>query len=192
MDLMLTKKRCDWCTSDSMYIDYHDHEWGRPLRDEKQLFELLMLEGMQAGLSWLTVLKKREAYRQSFFQFDPEKIALMLDQDVDRLMLNPSIIRHRNKIEAIISNAQSFLALKRQGIHFSTWLWSVVNDQPIIHDYPSIEAMPVCNELSHLLSKKLKKAGFKFVGPTICYAFMQASGMIQDHTTDCFLHSKNA
>ena len=180
--------RCSWCTSDPLYIDYHDQEWGKPIYDESALFELLMLEGMQAGLSWITVLRKREEYRRCFFEFDPEKIAAMTDQDVDRLMLNAGIIRHRKKIEAIISNAKAYIALKNQSINFSDWLWSFVNHQPIIHHFKTIQDMPSQNEVSQNMSKHLKKAGFKFIGSTICYAFMQACGMVQDHTTDCFLH----
>ena len=182
--------RCSWCTSDPLYIDYHDNEWGKPIYEDLALFELLTLEGMQAGLSWITILKKREKYRQCFFQFDPEKIATMNDQNVDRLMQNAGIIRHRKKIEAVISNAKAFLALKNQGISLSNWLWSFVHDQPIIHHFKTIQDMPAQNELSQMISKELKKAGFKFIGPTICYAFMQASGMVQDHTSHCFLYEK--
>ena len=182
--------RCSWCTSDPLYIDYHDNEWGKPIYEDLALFELLTLEGMKAGLSWITILKKREEYRQCFFQFDPEKVATMNDQDVDRLMQNAGIIRHRKKIEAVISNAKAFLALKNQGISLSNWLWSFVHDQPIIHHFKTIQDMPAQNELSQMISKELKKAGFKFIGSTICYAFMQASGMVQDHTSHCFLYEK--
>jgi DNA-3-methyladenine glycosylase I len=188
----MSKTRCSWSNSNPLYIDYHDHEWARPIHDHIQLFELLMLEGMQAGLSWITILKKRDNYRQVFHQFNPQKIALMTSADVDELMQNEGIVRHRKKIEAIISNATIFLDLKKQKINFSDWLWEIVNHKPIVNHFKTTQEIPAQTELSQAMSKQLKKAGFKFVGPTICYAFMQAAGMVNDHTTDCFLYTKTS
>jgi len=186
----MSKKRCAWSTSDPLYLDYHDYEWGQPVYDDQQLFELLMLEGMQAGLSWITILKKRENYRKLFHNFNPNKIVKMTDVDVETLMQNAGIIRHQGKIKAIISNAQAYLELKKQKINFSDWLWQLVDHKPLLNKFKQLQDIPAQTELSQTMSKQLKKAGFKFVGPTICYAFMQAAGMVNDHTKDCFLYKK--
>ncbi|WJV55953.1 DNA-3-methyladenine glycosylase I [Prodigiosinella aquatilis] len=178
-------KRCGWVTQDTLYQDYHDQEWGKPCTDSLKLFELLCLEGQQAGLSWITVLKKRENYRRCFYQFTPQLIARMTQEDVQELMQNSGIIRNRLKIEAVISNARAWLAMETQGELFSDFIWSFVNHQPIINHYTTLAEVPAKTELSDTMSKALKKRGFKFIGSTICYAFMQAGGLVNDHMTDC-------
>ncbi|HGN1707313.1 TPA: DNA-3-methyladenine glycosylase I [Providencia rettgeri] len=177
--------RCHWVNQDPEYIAYHDHEWGKPTYDNQRLFEMICLEGQQAGLSWYTILKKRQGYRDLFHQFDPKKIAMMNDNDVERLMLDPQIIRNRLKIKAIIDNAKAYLAMEDQGEDLSTFLWSFVNHQPIINNWNEPSQVPTETELSKSLSKALKKRGFKFVGSITCYAFMQATGMINDHLIGC-------
>ncbi|SFF94439.1 DNA-3-methyladenine glycosylase I [Sporolactobacillus nakayamae] len=177
--------RCSWNTTDSVYLDYHDHEWGRPQYDSQKLFEMLCLEGMQAGLSWITILKRREAYRKAFSSFDPRTVADYSAEKVEQLMGNSAIIRNRLKINAIITNARMFLELEKEQ-SFSQFLWSFVGGKPIVHYYKESAAVPASSEESLLMSKALKKRGFKFVGGTICYAFMQATGMVNDHETGCF------
>lgn len=184
---MLSKPRCEWVTSDPIYINYHDHEWGVPVHDDQQLFEMLQLEGMQAGLSWLTVLKKRDALREVFSQFDPHRIAAYKQTDVDRLLADSRIIRHRLKIESVITNARAYCDLS-QTISLNDWLWDFVDHQPIQNHWQTHQDVPNETALSKRLSASLKKLGFRFVGPTICYAFMQAIGMVQDHTIDCFCY----
>jgi DNA-3-methyladenine glycosylase I len=173
--------RCFWCTEDPLYQQYHDLEWGVPLRDPARLFELLLLEGCQAGLSWITVLKKRQRYREVMFAFDPVRLAKMTDDEVEERMLEPGIIRNRLKIKAARQNAIAWLTLEDP----VTWLWSFVGGQPQVNHHPDRSTMPTQTAEAEAMSKALKKAGFTFVGPTICYAFMQASGMVMDHTTDC-------
>jgi DNA-3-methyladenine glycosylase I len=180
------KTRCAWVTGDPLYIDYHDKEWGRPIYDERLLFEFLILEGMQAGLSWITILKKRANYRLAFDNFDAEKIALYPESKVQDLMLNAGIIRNQLKIRSIISNAHAFLTLKKEGLDFANYLWAFVDGKPIKNHFKKGELLPSTSLLSDRLSKDLKKRGFKFVGSTICYAFLQAVGMVDDHTSDCF------
>lgn len=177
--------RCSWVSDDPLYIEYHDKEWGVPVRDGRELFEMLCLEGQQAGLSWITVLKKRENYRRCFHQFDPIRIAAMTDQDVDRLVLDSGIIRHRGKIQAIISNAKAWLAMQANGEDFSSFIWQFVNHQPMINHPQGPGEIVAKNEISDAMSKALKKRGFKFIGSTICYAFMQASGLVNDHQANC-------
>ena len=177
--------RCNWVSGDSLYMDYHDNEWGVPVKDGRELFELLCLEGQQAGLSWITVLKKRENYRRCFHQFDPEKIANMTEQDVDELVLESGIIRHRGKINAIIGNAKAWLAMQANGEDFSTFVWQFVEHNPVVNHPEGPADVPAKTEISDAMSKALKKRGFKFIGSTICYAFMQASGMVNDHQTYC-------
>ena len=184
---MNDKKRCRWCTSDPLYIHYHDHEWGRPVYDDRHLFEMLILEGAQAGLSWITILRKREAYREAFYYFDVEKVAALRERDVERLLLNDGIIRNRLKINAAISNAKAVLALQHEGVSLSDFLWGVVNHQPLLSPPRAFEEIPTQTAESQAMSRALKKRGFKFVGPTICYAFMQAVGMVNDHEQDCFI-----
>ncbi|BBU97934.1 DNA-3-methyladenine glycosylase I [Providencia rettgeri] len=183
MDTALT--RCHWVNQDPEYIAYHDHEWGKPTYDNLTLFEMICLEGQQAGLSWYTILKKRQGYRDLFHHFDPEKIASMNEDDIERLMQDTRIIRNRLKINAIIANAKAYLAMKENGEDFSTFIWQFVNGQPIVNGWEFSSQVPAETELSKLLSKALKKRGFKFVGSITCYAFMQATGMINDHLVNC-------
>ena len=184
------EKRCDWVTDEPLYINYHDHEWGVPIVDSQKLFEFLILEGMQAGLSWLTILKKRDSYRQCFDHFNPIKIAVYDQNKVNQLLGNSSIIRNRLKIEAIISNAKAYIAVQKECGSFSEFIWQFVNFSPIQNHWKTIEQVQASTPLSETMSKKLKKRGFKFVGPTICYAFMQAVGMVNDHVVDCFCYDK--
>ncbi|WP_426207061.1 DNA-3-methyladenine glycosylase I [Providencia sp. PROV272] len=177
--------RCHWVNQDPEYIAYHDNEWGKPTKDNQQLFEMICLEGQQAGLSWYTILKKRQDYRILFHQFDPAKIAMMSEQDVDSLMQDPRIIRNRAKINAIIANAKAYLKMSENGEDFSTFLWQFVGGKPIVNQWQSHTQVPTETELSKRLSKALKKRGFKFIGSITCYAFMQATGMINDHLKDC-------
>ncbi|RLM23455.1 DNA-3-methyladenine glycosidase [Brenneria alni] len=183
-------KRCGWVTQDTLYQDYHDNEWGKPCTDSQKLFELLCLEGQQAGLSWITVLKKRENYRRCFHQFNPQRIAQMTEDDVDALMQDSGIIRHRGKIAAIIANARAWLEMENQGEPFSPFIWSFVGHQPVLNSPASLAYVPAKTDISDAMSKALKKRGFKFIGSTICYAFMQAAGLVNDHATDCFCHKK--
>ena len=183
---MKTKTRCAWVNEDPLYIDYHDKEWGRPIYDERLLFEFLILEGMQAGLSWITILKKRENYRKAFDNFDPEKIIKYKEAKLQALLQNAGIIRNKLKIQSIVTNAQAFLKLKEEGINFSDYLWGFVEGKPIKNHWKNKASLPSTSAISDVLSKDLKKRGFKFIGSTICYAFMQAVGMVDDHTVDCF------
>ncbi|MHA6491783.1 DNA-3-methyladenine glycosylase I [Pseudomonas borbori] len=173
--------RCFWCTDDPLYQAYHDQEWGVPLRDPRALFELLLLEGFQAGLSWITVLKKRERYREVLFGFDPERLAQMSDEEIEQRMQDPGIIRNRLKLKAARQNAQAWLKLDDPvGL-----LWSFVGGKQLVNHFSERSQMVSVTAAAEAMSKALKKAGFTFVGPTICYAFMQASGMVMDHSTDC-------
>lgn len=182
--------RCAWLNDNAEYIHYHDYEWGVPIFDEQLLFEFLILEGMQAGLTWLTILKKRENYRKAFDNFDAQKIARYNKNKIEKLLNNPGIIRNKLKIESIITNAQAYLTLKKELGSFSNYLWSFVENKPIQNHWKSIKQLPVTTNISDQLSKDLKKRGFKFVGSTICYAFMQAVGMVNDHTIDCFCYKE--
>ncbi len=182
-------QRCGWVSEDPLYIAYHDKEWGVQETDRRYLFEMICLEGQQAGLSWITVLKKRENYRQAFHHFDPEKVAEMTEDDVERLVQDAGIIRHRGKIQAIIGNARALLAMEANGEAFSDFIWSFVGHQPQLTQAMTLAEVPASTPTSDALSKALKKRGFKFVGTTICYAFMQASGMVNDHVTSCFCYS---
>ena len=178
--------RCEWCLGHPLYVEYHDCEWGVPVKDDRKLFEFLILEGAQAGLSWLTVLKKREGYRELFDQFDPEKIARYDERKISELKQNPKIIRNDLKIRAAISNAQALLKIIETGSSFSDYLWQFT-DGRVIHNRPrKLSDLPATSTLSDTMSKVLKRDGFKFVGSTICYAHMQATGMINDHVVDCF------
>jgi DNA-3-methyladenine glycosylase I len=183
-------ERCTWCGEDPQYIAYHDEDWGVPIRDDRLLFEMLILEGAQAGLSWLTILKKRKNYRQAFEQFDPEKIACYDERDVARLMRDAGIVRNRLKIEATIRNAHGYLQIVKEHKSFTDYLWSFVDGQPIINSWRTMDEIPTQTMESEAMSKALKKRGFNFVGPTICYAFMQAVGMVNDHTTSCFRYQE--
>ena len=185
------KKRCPWCESSPLEIAYHDQEWGRPVFDDKQLFEALTLEGAQAGLSWSTILNKRENYRKAFDQFNAEKIACYSKQKVEALMQNPGIVRNRLKINSTINNAKCLLKLYDTQSSFSTFLWAFTDGQPIINRWKNPAQVPAETKTSKAISKALKKHGFKFIGPTICYAFMQAIGMVDDHLISCFCHTDN-
>ena len=179
-------ERCAWCSADPLYVDYHDHEWGVPLRDDRLLFELLILEGAQAGLSWLTILRKREHYRAAFDNFDPERIARYDAAKVAKLLADPGIVRNRLKIAAALRNAQGYLTIQEQHGGFSAFLWRYVGFQPRQNAWPTLAAVPTRTPEAEAMSRDLKRLGFSFVGPTICYAFMQAVGMVNDHTTHCF------
>ncbi|MDY0889344.1 DNA-3-methyladenine glycosylase I [Kosakonia sp. CFBP8986] len=181
-------QRCGWVTQDPLYLDYHDNEWGVPQREGKKLFEMICLEGQQAGLSWITVLKKRENYRHAFHNFDPQRVAAMTAQDVDSLLQNAGIIRHRGKIEAIIGNARAYLAMEENGESFSDFIWGFVDNQPQVAHAALLAEIPASTPVSDALSKALKKRGFKFVGSTICYAFMQACGLVNDHVVGCICY----
>ncbi|MBS0521068.1 MAG: DNA-3-methyladenine glycosylase I [Proteobacteria bacterium] len=182
------KPRCGWATADPLYEAYHDKEWGRPLKDDQALFELLTLEGCQAGLSWITVLRKREHYRKVYDGFDARKIARYTPAKLEKLLADPGIIRHRGKIEASVSNARAYLALVEREGSFSGFLWRFVDGKPKKNRPKSLKNVPARSLESDAMSKALKKAGFKFVGSTICYAFMQASGMVDDHVVGCHCH----
>ena len=185
---MEEKVRCFGDTP--LYIDYHDSEWGRPVHDDCKLFEMLILEGAQAGLSWITVLKKRESYRQAFDGFDPQKIALYDNAKVKELMTNEGIIRNRLKIQAAIINARLFLEVQKKYGSFDKFIWAYVDNKPIQGNIKKYEDYKASTEISDKISKDLKKMGFKFVGSTIIYAFMQAVGMVNDHLIDCFVHKE--
>ncbi len=186
---MKTLIRCPWCEGFDLYRQYHDTEWGVPLRDSQMLFELLILEGAQAGLSWSTVLKKRESYREAFDNFDPKKIAKYGEKKVAELMANPGIVRNRLKVSATIGNAKAYLALEKSGVSFDQFLWAFVQNKPIQNNRRLMSEVPSKSPESDAMSKALLKAGFKFVGSTICYAFMQASGMVNDHLISCHRYS---
>lgn len=179
-------RRCPWCLGDPSYIRYHDEEWGVPSTDERHLFEMLVLEGQQAGLSWLTILRKREGYRAAFAGFDPEAIARFGEHDVARLCAEPAIVRHRAKIEAVIGNARAYLALREQAGAFSDWLWDFVDGRPVVNRPRSLADVPTESPISRRLARALRAQGFRFVGPTTCYAYMQAVGLVDDHLAECF------
>lgn len=181
--------RCEWSTSDPLYITYHDQEWGVPVHDDRMLFEFLILEGAQAGLSWLTILRKRENYRQAFSGFDPEQVAGYDEQKVAELLDNPGIIRNRRKIEAAITNARAFLNVQAEFGSFDRYIWQFVGGQPIQNAWTSLSQIPAKTPESEAMSKDLLRRGFKFVGPTICYAHMQATGMVNDHVVGCFRYT---
>lgn len=184
-------ERCGWVSQDPLYIAYHDNEWGVPETDSKKLFEMICLEGQQAGLSWITVLKKRENYRACFHQFDPVKVAAMQEEDVERLVQDAGIIRHRGKIQAIIGNARAYLQTEQNGEPFVDFVWSFVNHQPQVTQATTLSEIPTSTSASDALSKALKKRGFKFVGTTICYSFMQACGLVNDHVVGCCCYPGN-
>lgn len=178
--------RCEWGTSDPLMIDYHDREWGIPLHDDNKLFEFLILEGMQAGLSWMTILRKRDNFRAAFDGFDPQIVAHYDQEKIEELMANDSIIRNRRKIEAAKQNAQAFLEVQQEFGRFDIYMWQFVGGKPLVNNWKTMSDIPAKTEQSEAMSKDLKKRGFNFVGPTICYAHMQATGMVNDHTVDCF------
>lgn len=183
---MKERKRCAWVSDDPLMIEYHDREWGVPLFDDRKLFEFLILEGAQAGLAWITVLRKRENYRKAFHGFDPAAIGKYTSADVKRLLNDPGIIRNRLKIEAAIINARKFLEVQKDFDSFSKYIWQFAGGKPVRHGFRSTAQIPATTSESDIMSKDLQKRGFKFVGSTICYAFMQAVGMVDDHTAECF------
>jgi DNA-3-methyladenine glycosylase I len=184
------KCRCEWCSSDPLYVAYHDNEWGVPVHDDRRLFEMLVLEGAQAGLSWLTILRKRENYRRAFHGFDPHRIASYSNDDTQRLLLDAGIVRNRLKIESAINNAKKALEIMQEVGSFSSFLWRYVENIPRQNSWTKISELPARTEQSDMMSKDLKKHGFKFVGSTICYAFMQSVGMVNDHIVGCFRHAE--
>ena len=187
---MKSKTRCSWCGTEPLYVEYHDTEWGVPLRDEQELFEFLVLETFQAGLSWITVLRKRENFRKVFDNFDYKKIALYDEEKIAELLQDAGIIRNKLKVRATISNALAFMQIQNEFGSFSKYIWGFVNDIPLQNNIKSISEIKATSETSDSLSKDLKKRGFKFVGPTVIYAHMQATGMVNDHTIDCFRHKE--
>ena len=182
--------RCPWCEKDPIYIAYHDTEWGVPVHDDKKLFEFLILESAQAGLSWLTILKRREGYRKAFANFDVEKVAKFTPQKVERLLLDPGIIRNRLKVEAAVSNAQAFLKVQKEFGSFDSYSWRFVGGKTIVNKWKRLDQIPATSKESDSFSKDLKKRGFKFVGSTIIYAHMQAVGMVNDHLVSCFRYKQ--
>ncbi|MFC7686539.1 DNA-3-methyladenine glycosylase I [Ureibacillus sp. GCM10028918] len=184
--------RCGWVTKETLYMEYHDKEWGVPVYDDRKLFEMLCLEGAQAGLSWWTILQKRENYREAFDQFDAEKIVHYTEEKLQTLKENTGIVRNKLKIQSVVTNAQTFLRIQKEYGSFSNYIWSFVDHKPIINEWKSMKEVPVTTEISDVMSKKLKKEGFKFVGSTICYSYMQAVGMVNDHILQCFCHPSHS
>ena len=185
-----TRTRCGWPGTDPLNLEHHDVEWGVPSRDRRHLFELLTLEGAQAGLSWTTILRKRDGYRSAFADFEIERVAAFGPDDIDRLMLDPGIVRNRSKVESTIDNARAALELERSGIGFVEHLWSFVDGSPIQNRFEKMGEIPAETPESKAMSKDLKARGFRFVGPTICYAFMQAAGLVNDHTLNCYRYAQ--
>jgi DNA-3-methyladenine glycosylase I len=183
-------RRCAWCGEDPTYVEYHDTEWGVPVHDDRRLFEFLILEGAQAGLSWLTILRKRPAYRKAFAEFDPEKVARFGARDVKRLLADPGIVRNRAKVESTVVNARKFLELQEQFGSFSNYQWRFVDGSPVQNRFRALSEVPATTAVSDAFSKDLKQRGFKFVGSTIMYAHMQAVGMVNDHVKACFRHAQ--
>ncbi|MCO6449829.1 MAG: DNA-3-methyladenine glycosylase I [Caldilineales bacterium] len=184
----MTIERCEWAGTDPLYVSYHDEEWGVPVHDDRHLFEMLVLEGAQAGLSWSTILKKRENYRRAFDHFEPERVAAYDDAKVTALLADPGIVRNRLKVNAAIANAQTLLAVQKEFGSFDAYIWQFVGGRPRQNAFHSLAEIPAETPESQAMSKDLKKRGFRFVGPTICYAFMQAVGMVNDHVVACFRH----
>ena len=182
----MNKTRCSWCGEDPLYVKYHDTEWGKPIFDDDKLFEFLILETFQAGLSWITILRKRENFRKAFDNFDYQKVAKYGDTKFEELIQNAGIIRNKLKIKATISNATAFIEVQKEFGSFSKYIWGFVDHKPIINHWKTLEEIPANTQLSDKLSLDLKKRGFKFVGSTVIYAHMQATGMVNDHITDCF------
>jgi len=180
------KTRCTWTANNQFHNEYHDKEWGVPLHDDDKLFEFLLLDAFQAGLSWLTILKKRENFRKAFDNFDAEEIAVYQEAKIQKLLSDEGIIRNKLKVRSSITNAQSFLKIQKEFGSFDKYIWQFVKHKPMINKWRKMEDVPASTKESDAMSKDLKKRGFKFVGTTICYAFMQAAGMVNDHTTDCF------
>ncbi|MCL4117426.1 UNVERIFIED_CONTAM: hypothetical protein GTU68_013045 [Idotea baltica] len=182
----MTNNRCTWAGQTEPYISYHDLEWGVPLHDDQRLFEMLNLEGAQAGLSWITILKKRDNYRKAFDNFDPNKVVHYTDMKIAKLLTNEGIVRNKLKVNAVVTNAKAYFDVVEQYGAFDTYIWQFVDGIPIVNSFKAIGDVPALTPISDKMSKDMKKRGFKFIGSTICYAFMQAVGMVNDHTTDCF------
>lgn len=187
---MADKQRCEWVGKEQIYIDYHDNEWGVPVYDDNKLFEFLILEGAQAGLSWITILKRRQGYRQAFAGFDPRKVAKFTEEDVAKLLNSSGIIRNKLKIRSAVNNAQRFLEVQKEFGNFSNYQWNFVDGKPVQNKWKKISQIPALTDQAEAFSKDLKRRGFNFVGPTIIYAHMQAVGMVNDHTTDCFRYGQ--
>lgn len=187
----MTKVRCDWCVGDELYENYHDLEWGEPVLEDDKLFEFLVLESFQAGLSWITILRKRDNFRLAFDKFDFIKISNYNSKKIEELLQNAGIIRHRAKIEATIQNAKAFIEIQNEFGSFSKYIWNFVNHQPIHNQFKTLNEVPAQTELSQKISKDLKRRGFKFLGSTTVYAFMQAVGLVNDHLVKCFKHKKS-
>jgi DNA-3-methyladenine glycosylase I len=185
----MNRQRCAWAGNDALYCAYHDQEWGVPLHDDRALFEFLILEGAQAGLSWITILKKRAAYREAFDNFNAERIACYDAQKIETLLQNSGIVRNRLKVQSTVINAQQFLAVQQEFGSFDNFIWRFVDSEIVQNNRQSLKEIPASTPLSDAMSKELKRRGFKFIGSTICYAFMQATGMVNDHTVDCFRHA---
>ncbi|HKB86373.1 MAG TPA: DNA-3-methyladenine glycosylase I [Ignavibacteriaceae bacterium] len=185
---MKEKIRCGWSTSDPIYIKYHDEEWGVPIHDDRKLFEFLILEGFQAGLSWITILRKRDNFRKAFDDFDAEKVASYGKRKINSLLKDEGIIRNKLKVEAAVTNARAFLKVREEFGSFDKYIWQFVNHKPVKNKFKSLKEVPASTEISGIMSKDLKKRGFKFVGTTICYAHMQATGMVNDHIVTCWKH----
>jgi DNA-3-methyladenine glycosylase I len=186
------KNRCEWCGDDPLYISYHDNEWSVPVRDDRHLFEMLVLGGAQAGLSWLTILRKRENYRKALHSFDYRRISAYSEHDISRLLADSGIVRNRRKIESVIRNAREVMEIRDEFGSLDSFLWRYVHDIPLQNAWKSMAELPTKTEVSDLMSRDLKRHGLTFVGSTICYAFMQAVGMVNDHTTDCFRYREVA
>ena len=184
------KHRCEWCGDDALYVEYHDKEWCVPVHDDRLLFEFLILEGAQAGLSWITILRKREGYRKAFANFDAQKVARFTEAKQEKLLLNPAIVRNRLKVKSAVTNAKAFLEVQEEFGSFDKYIWRFVDGKPIVNRFKGMKDVPAKTDLSDAMSKDLKKRGFKFVGSTICYAHMQATGMVNDHTVDCFRYAQ--
>ena len=184
------KQRCPWSGEDPLYMAYHDTEWGVPVHDDKTWFEFLVLEGAQAGLSWMTILRKRAAYREAFANFHPARVARFDEQDIERLLANPGIVRNRRKIESAIGNARSFLKIQQEFGSFDSYIWEFVDGRPIQNSWQSLRDIPTVTEEAKILSHDLRQRGFSFIGPTICYAHMQATGMVNDHLITCFRYQE--
>jgi DNA-3-methyladenine glycosylase I len=184
------KKRCSWAGTNPLYVAYHDREWGKPVHRDRKLFEMLTLEGAQAGLSWLTILKKRDHYRKVFDGFDPQKVARFDRRKISRLLQDPGIVRNRAKVESTVGNARVLLSIREEFRTFNRFCWQFVDGKPMINRWKSVRNVPAQTERSVAFSRELLRRGMKFVGPTICYAFMQATGMVNDHTLDCFRYEE--
>lgn len=184
------KKRCGWPTDNQMMIDYHDHEWGVPVHDDRKLFEFMILDAVQAGLSWAIVLKKRENFRRAFDNFEPERIVRYTAKDVKRLLADAGIVRNRLKITSAISNAKQFLKIRHEFGSFDSYIWQFTGGRMLVHKYRRLSQLPAKSREAEAMSKDLKNRGFTFVGPTICYAFMQAAGMVNDHLVDCYRYTE--